>query len=172
MSNGIIKVGDTVLLSKNRLGIVRYYGKTQFAPGYWFGIELIDTSLTRHNGMILNKQYFKCPPNKGLFARHERIKKVMKRSKKRTYSLKLNLQKKRTKRRIPKYKLDKENERFKSLASMASKNQNEPIMDRHHKRFDIIPIERIPNELLSDNESIELSSEDAIVIERNLINYG
>eukprot|EP01084_Bolivina_argentea_P138412 243673_1 len=45
-------------------------------------------------------------------------------------------------------------------------------MDRHHKRFDIIPIERIPNELLSDNESIELSSEDAIVIERNLINYG
>eukprot|EP01083_Nonionella_stella_P013431 37812_1 len=172
MSNGIIKVGDTVLLSKNRLGIVRYYGKTQFASGYWFGIELIDTSLTRHNGMILNKQYFKCPPNKGLFARHERIKKVMKRSKKRTYSLKLNLQKKRTKRRIPKYKLDKENERFKSLASMASKNQNEPIMDRHHKRFDIIPIERIPNELLSDNESIELSSEDAIVIERNLINYG
>ena len=183
-----IVIGDYVLLTNNRYGLVQYHGKTRFSIGYWYGIELIDATITRHNGMVLNKRYFTCPANKGLFVRRECIIKIIEENK--VNDVKSNLIKlskyRKKKKRTPKYRLEKEKRNLKTLAMIASSenklilnkstlNTEEEQKQNDHNR---IPIERVANELLSDNESIELSSNEAemhlnaIVIERNLINHG
>ena len=195
-----IAVGDYVLLTNNRFGLVQYHGKVRFSIGYWYGIEMVDTTITRHNGMVLNKRYFTCPANKGLFVKRECIIKIIDENKINDIKndpLKLGKHKKRRKR-TPKYRLDKEKRKLASLAMLASKknklipppntpkkkqihkhkNRTHISMDIDFNELNVIPIERVANELLSDNESIELDSDEAemhlyqIVIERNLINHG
>eukprot|EP01083_Nonionella_stella_P217637 781237_1 len=89
-----IQIGDAILLTNNRRGIVRYHGKTRFGSGYWFGIELTDCTITRHNGMVLNKRYFLCPSNKGLFIRRDCIIKVFHNEHKHSNILKIKQPKK------------------------------------------------------------------------------
>ena len=45
--------------------IVRYYGTTHFASGYWLGLELPE-ALGSHNGTVGGKSYFNAPPNCGM----------------------------------------------------------------------------------------------------------
>lgn len=44
---------------KNKKGIIRFIGPTEFAPGTWVGIELFEPT-GKNNGTIDNVQYFTC----------------------------------------------------------------------------------------------------------------
>ncbi|KAF0876501.1 CLIP3 protein, partial [Crocuta crocuta] len=66
------EVGDQVLVAGQKQGVVRFYGKTDFAPGYWYGIEL-DQPTGKHDGSVFGVRYFTCPPRHGVFAPASRI---------------------------------------------------------------------------------------------------
>uniref|UniRef100_A0A8D0GYB7 CAP-Gly domain containing linker protein 3 n=1 Tax=Sphenodon punctatus TaxID=8508 RepID=A0A8D0GYB7_SPHPU len=68
-----IETGDQVLVAGQKQGIIRFYGKTDFAPGYWFGIEL-DKPTGKHDGSVFGVRYFTCPPKHGVFAPPSRPK--------------------------------------------------------------------------------------------------
>ena len=72
MASKTIRVGDTVELKGQRIGLVRFKGRTQFAKGEWYGIELYN-SHSRHDGIIMQKRYFRSPRNRGLFVRRQII---------------------------------------------------------------------------------------------------
>lgn len=67
--------GDRVLVVGQRIGTVRFYGKTSFAPGHWCGIEL-DKPHGKNNGSISGVQYFTCPPKHGVFAPPSRVQRL------------------------------------------------------------------------------------------------
>ncbi|KAM4042918.1 CAP-Gly domain-containing linker protein 4 [Anomaloglossus baeobatrachus] len=67
--------GVRVLVVGQRLGTVRFYGKTNFAPGCWCGIEL-DKPHGKNDGSISGVQYFTCPPKHGVFAPPSRVQRV------------------------------------------------------------------------------------------------
>lgn len=62
-----ISIGLNVIV-KGKRGIVRFVGKTQFAPGNWVGVELMEET-GKNNGSINGVEYFKCskPGLYGLF---------------------------------------------------------------------------------------------------------
>lgn len=65
-----LKIGDRVIISSgqgSKLGVLRYRGATQFAPGEWCGIEL-DDPLGKNNGIVEGIKYFECEDKFGLFA--------------------------------------------------------------------------------------------------------
>eukprot|EP01084_Bolivina_argentea_P213287 362280_1 len=73
-----VNVGNTVKLTKSRIGFVRYKGKVKFGIGIWYGLECYDSlTKTRHNGTVFGKRYYNCPRNKGLFVRKQIIVDVM-----------------------------------------------------------------------------------------------
>lgn len=67
-----LKVGDSVL-ANGKPGVVAFLGTTQFAKGNWAGIVL-DSLEGKNNGCVNGVQYFDCEPNRGLFAKPEKIK--------------------------------------------------------------------------------------------------
>ncbi|KAG8431913.1 hypothetical protein GDO86_019363 [Hymenochirus boettgeri] len=67
--------GDRVLVVGQRIGTVRFYGKTSFAPGFWCGIEL-DKPHGKNDGSISGVQYFTCPSKHGVFAPPSRVQRV------------------------------------------------------------------------------------------------
>uniref|UniRef100_A0A8D0GPQ8 CAP-Gly domain containing linker protein family member 4 n=1 Tax=Sphenodon punctatus TaxID=8508 RepID=A0A8D0GPQ8_SPHPU len=64
---GDIELGDRVLVVGQRTGAVRFYGTTNFAPGFWCGIEL-DKPHGKNDGSVAGVQYFNCLPRYGVFA--------------------------------------------------------------------------------------------------------
>ncbi|XP_008299483.1 CAP-Gly domain-containing linker protein 3 isoform X1 [Stegastes partitus] len=70
-----VEVGDQVLVAGQKNGIVRFYGKTDFAPGYWFGIEL-DQPTGKHDGSVFGVRYFSCLPKYGVFAPPSRVQRI------------------------------------------------------------------------------------------------
>ena len=46
-------------------GVLRFCGRTIFAPGLWAGVEL-DEPAGKNNGSIDGIFYFRCPPNYGV----------------------------------------------------------------------------------------------------------
>ncbi|XP_068174269.1 CAP-Gly domain-containing linker protein 3 isoform X1 [Antennarius striatus] len=70
-----VEVGDHVLVAGQKNGIVRFYGKTDFAPGYWFGIEL-DQPTGKHDGSVFGVRYFSCLPKYGVFAPPSRVQRI------------------------------------------------------------------------------------------------
>lgn len=70
-----VEVGDQVLVAGQKLGIVRFYGKTDFAPGDWFGIEL-DKPTGKHDGSVFGVRYFSCLPKYGVFAPPSRVQRI------------------------------------------------------------------------------------------------
>nr|XP_004565092.2 CAP-Gly domain-containing linker protein 3 [Maylandia zebra] len=70
-----VEVGDQVLVAGQKHGIVRYFGKTDFAPGYWFGIEL-DQPTGKHDGSVFGVRYFSCLPKYGVFAPPSRVQRI------------------------------------------------------------------------------------------------
>ncbi|XP_063774998.1 CAP-Gly domain-containing linker protein 4 isoform X2 [Pseudophryne corroboree] len=67
--------GDRVLVVGQRIGTIRFYGKTNFSPGLWCGIEL-DKPHGKNNGSISGVQYFTCPPKHGVFAPPSRVQRI------------------------------------------------------------------------------------------------
>ncbi|KAM9590479.1 CAP-Gly domain-containing linker protein 3-like [Morphnus guianensis] len=67
--------GDAVLVAGQRPGRARFYGRTNFAPGYWFGVEL-DSARGKHDGSVFGVRYFSCPPKHGIFAPPSRVQRV------------------------------------------------------------------------------------------------
>ncbi|XP_033929379.1 CAP-Gly domain-containing linker protein 3-like isoform X2 [Melopsittacus undulatus] len=67
--------GDMVLVAGQRQGRARFYGRTDFAPGYWFGVEL-DSAGGKHDGSVFGVRYFSCPPKHGVFAPPSRVQRV------------------------------------------------------------------------------------------------
>uniref|UniRef100_A0A2S2QYW5 Restin n=1 Tax=Sipha flava TaxID=143950 RepID=A0A2S2QYW5_9HEMI len=68
-STSDLKIGDRVIISSgqgSKLGILKYRGATQFAPGEWCGIEL-DDPLGKNNGTVEGIKYFECEDKFGLF---------------------------------------------------------------------------------------------------------
>ncbi|XP_074845929.1 CAP-Gly domain-containing linker protein 4 [Carettochelys insculpta] len=72
---GEIQVGDKVLVVGQRTGVVRFYGTTKFAPGFWCGIEL-NKPHGKNDGSVGGIQYFSCPPKYGVFAPPTRVQKL------------------------------------------------------------------------------------------------
>jgi CAP-Gly domain len=63
------EIGQTVQLNDGgRLGIVRYAGQPDFAPGEWIGVELEDGS-GKNDGSVKGQRYFDCEMGRGMFLR-------------------------------------------------------------------------------------------------------
>ncbi|XP_062242693.1 CAP-Gly domain-containing linker protein 3 isoform X1 [Platichthys flesus] len=70
-----VEVGDQVLVAGQKHGIVRFFGKTDFAPGYWFGVEL-DQPTGKHDGSVFGVRYYSCLPKYGVFAPPSRVQRI------------------------------------------------------------------------------------------------
>ncbi|KAJ8297933.1 hypothetical protein KUTeg_024464 [Tegillarca granosa] len=68
-------VGDRVLISGVKSGILLYHGKTHIAPGIWCGIALDDPD-GKHDGKVEGVRYFNCFPGHGIFAPVEKVEKI------------------------------------------------------------------------------------------------
>ncbi|XP_069092302.1 CAP-Gly domain-containing linker protein 4 isoform X2 [Pleurodeles waltl] len=69
------RIGSRVLVVGQRMGTVRFYGETSFAPGFWYGIEL-DKPHGKNDGSVGGVQYFNCPPKHGIFAPPSRVQRI------------------------------------------------------------------------------------------------
>uniref|UniRef100_A0AAR2K8I1 CAP-Gly domain-containing protein n=1 Tax=Pygocentrus nattereri TaxID=42514 RepID=A0AAR2K8I1_PYGNA len=70
-----VRLGERVLVVGQRTGVVRFYGKTSFAPGFWLGIEL-DKPSGKNDGSVGGVKYFSCPPKHGVFAPPSRVQRI------------------------------------------------------------------------------------------------
>ncbi|XP_029316312.1 CAP-Gly domain-containing linker protein 4 isoform X2 [Cottoperca gobio] len=70
-----VRLGERVLVVGQRTGVVQFYGKTNFAPGLWLGIEL-DTPSGKNDGSVGGVRYFSCPPKHGVFAPPSRVQRI------------------------------------------------------------------------------------------------
>uniref|UniRef100_A0A2K5IE31 CAP-Gly domain-containing protein n=1 Tax=Colobus angolensis palliatus TaxID=336983 RepID=A0A2K5IE31_COLAP len=72
---GELRPGERVLVVGQRLGTIRFFGTTNFAPGYWYGIEL-EKPHGKNDGSVGGVQYFSCSPRYGIFAPPSRVQRV------------------------------------------------------------------------------------------------
>ncbi|XP_029900195.1 CAP-Gly domain-containing linker protein 4 isoform X2 [Myripristis murdjan] len=70
-----VRLGERVLVVGQRTGVVQFYGKTSFAPGFWLGIEL-DKPSGKNDGSVGGVRYFSCPPKHGVFAPPSRVQRI------------------------------------------------------------------------------------------------
>ncbi|XP_074065888.1 CAP-Gly domain-containing linker protein 4 isoform X2 [Macrotis lagotis] len=70
-----VQVGDRVLVVGQRIGTVRFFGTTNFAPGIWCGIEL-EKPYGKNDGSVGGVQYFTCQPRYGIFAPPTRVQRL------------------------------------------------------------------------------------------------
>lgn len=62
------QVGDAVLVSGTKAGVIAFLGPTQFAKGEWAGV-VMEKPEGKNDGTVQGVVYFQCPPKHGLFAR-------------------------------------------------------------------------------------------------------
>lgn len=68
-----LDVGDRVCLpDKELFGFVRFVGEIDGAKGTWVGVEL-DEPYGKNDGSAKGKQYFRCQPQHGVFARPHHV---------------------------------------------------------------------------------------------------
>nr|XP_020741897.1 CAP-Gly domain-containing linker protein 4 isoform X4 [Odocoileus virginianus texanus] len=72
---GDLRIGDRVLVAGQRIGTIKFFGTTNFAPGYWYGIEL-EKPHGKNDGSVGGVQYFSCSPRYGIFAPPSRVQRV------------------------------------------------------------------------------------------------
>lgn len=70
-----LKLGDRVLVSGVKTGVLRFVGTTEFSTGLWAGVEL-ETPTGRHNGTVKGVMYFRCAKNYGIFVPMNRLTKI------------------------------------------------------------------------------------------------
>ncbi|XP_056598340.1 CAP-Gly domain-containing linker protein 4-like isoform X2 [Triplophysa dalaica] len=73
--NAEVHLGERVIVVGQRTGIIRFHGKTSFAPGFWLGIEL-DKPSGKNDGSVGGVRYFSCPPKHGVFAPPSRVQRI------------------------------------------------------------------------------------------------
>ncbi|XP_032240809.1 CAP-Gly domain-containing linker protein 3 isoform X2 [Nematostella vectensis] len=61
------QIGEHVLVAGQKPGIVQFIGQTQFASGWWLGIEL-SNPVGKNDGSVGGVRYFTCKPRFGVFA--------------------------------------------------------------------------------------------------------
>ena len=66
-----LKVGVRVV-TRGKRGVLRFVGRTAFARGVWYGVEL-DEPHGRNDGSVKGKYYFLCPRKHGLFVKASSI---------------------------------------------------------------------------------------------------
>ncbi|EPB66147.1 CAP-Gly domain protein, partial [Ancylostoma ceylanicum] len=59
-------LGERVVVSGGKQGVVRFIGETEFAQGVWAGIEL-EQPLGKNDGSVQGKRYFTCKSPYGVF---------------------------------------------------------------------------------------------------------
>lgn len=69
-----LKAGDRIKIELT--GTVLYVGETDFSQGVWVGIEL-DTKMGKHNGTVMEKQYFICKDGHGVFMKPDKIRRIV-----------------------------------------------------------------------------------------------
>ncbi|KAM8787180.1 CAP-Gly domain-containing linker protein 4 isoform 1-T2 [Rhynchonycteris naso] len=72
---GELQLGERVLVVGQRVGTIRFFGTTNFAPGHWYGIEL-EKPHGKNDGSVGGVQYFSCSPRYGIFAPPSRVQRV------------------------------------------------------------------------------------------------
>ncbi|XP_056391212.1 protein lava lamp isoform X2 [Hyla sarda] len=70
-----LKLGDRVLVSGSKAGVIRFMGETDFAKGEWCGVEL-DEPLGKNDGAVAGTRYFQCQPKYGLFAPVHKVTRI------------------------------------------------------------------------------------------------
>jgi len=82
-------VDEEVVLTKDRMGIIRFKGKVpELGSGIFYGIELTDGGVGHNDGQIKGVRYFKSDGPRSLFVGYEKIRRKMtKRDHKRMNSL-------------------------------------------------------------------------------------
>jgi len=71
-------IGDEVLMSKDRVGVVRYVGELkELGTGLWYGVELTDGSIGQSDGTVHGKQYFATEGKRALFVQSAKIRRKM-----------------------------------------------------------------------------------------------
>uniref|UniRef100_A0A3P9L1E7 CAP-Gly domain-containing protein n=1 Tax=Oryzias latipes TaxID=8090 RepID=A0A3P9L1E7_ORYLA len=70
-----LRLGDRVLVSGSKAGVVRFLGETDFAKGDWCGVEL-DEPLGKNDGAVAGARYFQCLPRFGLFAPVHKVTRI------------------------------------------------------------------------------------------------
>ena len=71
------ELNDKVALKKKREGVIKYIGRVKDKKSYWFGIEITNTQLGKHNGTLDGVEYFKAKSHKGVFVQSKDIKKKL-----------------------------------------------------------------------------------------------
>ncbi|NXA42589.1 CE350 protein, partial [Eudromia elegans] len=69
-------IGDRVLVSKVQPGTLRFKGLTEFAKGFWAGVEL-DKPEGNNNGTYDGIKYFDCKEKHGIFAPPQKISRIL-----------------------------------------------------------------------------------------------
>ncbi|XP_008844700.1 CAP-Gly domain-containing linker protein 4 [Nannospalax galili] len=72
---GELHLGERVLVVGQRVGTIKFFGTTNFAPGYWYGIEL-EKPHGKNDGSVGGVQYFSCSPRYGIFAPPSRVQRL------------------------------------------------------------------------------------------------
>ncbi|XP_075446091.1 CAP-Gly domain-containing linker protein 2 isoform X2 [Ascaphus truei] len=65
-------VGERVWVNGVKPGVVQYLGETQFAPGQWAGVVLVDR-VGKNDGSVGGVRYFECQPLQGIFTRPSKL---------------------------------------------------------------------------------------------------
>ena len=65
-------VGDRVLVSGSKPGVIRFLGATSFAKGEWAGVEL-EVPEGKNDGSVGGVPYFTCKPLHGVFAKPQKL---------------------------------------------------------------------------------------------------
>ncbi|XP_028821253.1 centrosome-associated protein 350-like isoform X2 [Denticeps clupeoides] len=69
---GTFSIGDRVVVSNVQPGTLRFKGRTDFASGFWAGVEL-DKPEGSNNGTYDGVVYFKCKDRHGIFAPPDKV---------------------------------------------------------------------------------------------------
>ncbi|XP_031557879.1 CAP-Gly domain-containing linker protein 3-like isoform X2 [Actinia tenebrosa] len=67
------ELNDRVVVAGQKSGRVQYIGQTQFASGWWLGVEL-DQPVGKNDGSVGGVRYFTCKPRYGVFAPVTKVK--------------------------------------------------------------------------------------------------
>jgi len=62
------QIGDRVVVGGVKPGIIAFIGEVHFGTGDWAGVVL-DTPTGKNDGTFNGRQYFMCPPKRGVFCR-------------------------------------------------------------------------------------------------------
>ncbi|XP_013865300.1 CAP-Gly domain-containing linker protein 4 isoform X3 [Austrofundulus limnaeus] len=75
-----IRLGDRVVIARQKVGTLRFCGSTEFSGGLWAGVEL-DKPEGKNDGSVAGVQYFVCRVKHGIFAPLSKISKPLEKHK-------------------------------------------------------------------------------------------